>query len=95
MDQGARAQRASSSFPDSFSPLMVVTGSMTSSSPAAAERPLARWGRCSFSLIPWSKEIGKKARLGKSTTPKSMALCFRAENFMFGRQSRVKWAGEG
>ena len=46
-------------------------------------------------LIQFLKKIGKKARLGKSTTPKSMALCFRAENFMFGRQRRVKWAGQG
>ena len=52
-------------------------------------------GQVTICTDPAVKKIGEKAYLGKSTTPKSMALSFRAENFMFGRQRRVKWAGEG
>ena len=40
MDQGARAQRASSSFPDSFSHLIIMAAALTSSSTLLTGQPL-------------------------------------------------------
>ena len=75
---GARAQRTSSSFPDSFSHLMIMAASLTSSSTLLTGQPLGGEKGGWMSTLYAAKKIGKKSYLGKSSIAVMMGVLFVA-----------------
>ena len=83
MHHGARAQRTSSSFPDSFSHLIIMAAFLTSSSTLLTGQPLEGEEGWRFLTRCAAEKIGKKSYQGKSRTAETMGCVFSAPALAF------------
>ena len=92
---GARAQRTSRTFPDSFSHLIIMAASLSSSSTCSQG---SRWGgeeRWWFVTQCAAEKIGKKSYLGMSRTADLIGAVFARDELFVSRKLASKLLSDG